>query len=257
MSQQFSTNEFELVAQNWKTTLATIDFKNIESKGVMNYVTNLATVAKPIADCIKQVQDGMRNTGVPTSEVEAELQRLKAADPEYNQIVNEIANLNAQKLVFGQQLATAMQQAGTLVANIQKNTLAIDGLNRSIEHGNAVLNHRALAYLDDMGKRARERLLKYHYYMAKAYEYRQLSPYTGELKLDTLFTEFARIAEAGSGHELNQSDFETLKAVYEEQLSQIAAESLAGITTTRLSRRRHFSLAFRPTNCRSLTKASL
>ena len=42
--------------------------------------------------------------------------------------------------------------------------------------GNGALNLRAVTYLKDMEKRAKERLLNYQYYLSKAFEYRTTKP---------------------------------------------------------------------------------
>jgi hypothetical protein len=148
-----------------------------------------------------------------------ELQKIKAADPVFNELVDEIAELMTRKEALGQQLAKSIQLISTLSNDVTFNLLAIDGMNRDIAEGNAVLDQRASVYLKEMERRAGERLLKYHYYMAKAYEYRLLEPYTHELKLDSLFNKFKDIADASSDHNLGPEDFNALKALYEEQLS--------------------------------------
>jgi hypothetical protein len=58
--------------------------------------------------------------------------------------------------------------------------------------------------------------------MAKAYEYRILKPYDGRLDLDNLFRKFEKIASFNGN--LGPDDFNALKAVYEEQISTVAAD---------------------------------
>lgn len=177
----------------------------------------------PIGKEAEKYKDILKETEIPQSEVDAELIKIKATDPEFNQLASEIAELMAQKEALGKQLAKSIQMTSTLSNAITFDLLAIDGMNRDIVDGNAVLDHRASAYLKEMEHRETERLLKYHYYMAKGYEYRLLEPYPGELNLDSLFNKFKDIAEAAdSDHNLDSGDFNALKALYEEQLSTIA-----------------------------------
>jgi hypothetical protein len=194
----------------------------IDPKSVGAYLKEIGNKAKPIGEQVKKYKDLFKETQIPKEEVEAELQSLKAADPEFNDLIDEIAELMAQKEALGQELATSIQLVSSLSNGITFDLLVIDGMNRGIAEGNAVLDPRASMYLEEMDRRARERLLKYHYYMAKAYEYRLLEPYPGELNLDSMFNKFKKIVEESSNHNLGPDDFDALKALYEEQLSTVA-----------------------------------
>jgi hypothetical protein len=224
VARNIKDQELKDASENWKTNVATINFRIIETNGVRRYLTNLYNFGRPIYDAISSVRDRLEKTKVPQSDVDEEFARLKASYPEFNVLAQEIDRLMVDKETFSRQLAAASQAIASLSEGVTKNTLAIDGLNRDVSFGNAVIDHRALVYLDDMEKRAKERLLKYHYYLAKAYEYRLLQAYPGELDLTRLFERFRDIVQAGSGHELNATDFDSLKAIYEEQISTIAAD---------------------------------
>jgi hypothetical protein len=195
----------------------------IDLNSIKGYVGNISKKWEPIGKEAKKYKDILKETEIPQSEVDAELIKIKATDPEFNQLAGEIAELVARKEALGKQLAKSIQMTSTLSNAITFDLLAIDGMNRDIADGSAVLDHRASAYLKEMEHRETERLLKYHYYMAKAYEYRLLEPYPGELNLDSLFNKFKDIAEAAdSDHNLDSGDFNALKALYEYELSTIA-----------------------------------
>jgi len=194
----------------------------IDLDKIGDYVSDIGNKSKPIGKQVKKYKDLLKETEIPKSEVEVELQKIKAADPVFNELVDEIAELMTRKEALGQQLAKSIQLISTLSNDVTFNLLAIDGMNRDIAEGNAVLDQRASVYLKEMECRATERLLKYHYHMAKGYEYRLLEPYTDELKLDSLFNKFKNIADASSDHNLRPEDFNALKALYEEQLSTMA-----------------------------------
>nr|QNO49773.1 hypothetical protein DMFPCFDI_00016 [Methanosarcinales archaeon ANME-2c ERB4]QNO50125.1 hypothetical protein GDOAKEED_00029 [Methanosarcinales archaeon ANME-2c ERB4] len=195
----------------------------IDLNSINGYVGDVSKKWGPIGKEAQKYKDILKETEIPKSEVEAEFQKIKANDPEFNDLVDEIAEHMARKEALGKQLAKSIQITSTLSNAITLDLLAIDGMNRDIAEGNAVLDHRASAYLKEMEHRETERLLKYHYYMAKAYEYRLLEPYPGELNLDSLFNKFKDIAEAAdSDHKLDSGDFNALKALYEYELSTIA-----------------------------------
>jgi hypothetical protein len=67
--------------------------------------------------------------------------------------------------------------------------------------------------------------------MAKAYEYRLLEPYPGDLNIDAMFNKIKNIAATPldpctADGRLGPDDFDALKAVYEEQLSTLTDEIL-------------------------------
>ncbi|MCP4106966.1 MAG: hypothetical protein GY749_15750 [Desulfobacteraceae bacterium] len=198
----------------------TIEPGKIESyNDLETYVKSLQNIGKPMEDKLNIIRTEIEGKKVPKSEIEAELQRLKANSPEYRELIDKISNLMLEKEQFAQQLANAMQETMNRSNGIIHNMLAIDGLKHDMTEGNAAIDQRAVVYLKEMENRAKERLLRYHYYVMKAYEYRMLEGYTGELNLNSMFEKFKTLASSDGN--LSQSDFDALKALYEEQLSTV------------------------------------
>lgn len=220
-------SKFRDSAKNWnevKDQLKWEDTRAITAENIFDYA---GKVGKAFEDTGKEVQKAMeaiRGTQIDDTDVATELARIKATDPVFNAVTKEISDLLQRKIEYGRQLAEVMQDVSTISNDIMQNLLAIDGMNREVIHGRAVLDHRALVYLDEMDRRARERLFEYHYQLAKAFEYRLLRPYPGDLNLGRLYEKFRAIVEAGSEAQLQADDFDALKAVYEEELSTIAAD---------------------------------
>jgi hypothetical protein len=81
-----------------------------------------------------------------------------------------------------------------------------------------------------MEQRAKERLLKYHYFVAKSYEYRLLQRYSGCLDLDKIVTEMEKMAEmnldSAKPHELTPQQFNSLKGIYRDAIAQIIDDIL-------------------------------
>ncbi len=104
---------------------------------------------------------------------------------------------------YGEPISTSsartMQMLGGHSQSISGNLLAMDALNQDYAQAAGALDDRALMYVHEMGRRARERLLLYHYYIKKAYEYRLLRPYTARLELNRLFDRFRTLGEQSSG----------------------------------------------------------
>lgn len=230
--------DFNKYGQSWKdleTEINKISVDTLETwwNRIRPRVEGISNAFKPVGEELQELEYILKETQIPDDEVKAELQKLKAADPEFNDLISKIDLLMAQKKEFAQKLAETIQIIATLSNSITHNLLAIDGMNRDIADGNAVLDHRAMIYLDGMERRAKERLLKYHYWMAKALEYRTLESYNGELNLNSLFEQFKTTTSFNG--ELTLSDFEALKSVYTEQLASIAEDILDDYNSNRNS----------------------
>ena len=220
---------FKASAENWRTNVNVIQLTMARTNGLEGFKSQaqaLGNLAKPIAAKLQELEKTLKQTEVPKNELEAELAKLKAESPEFQEIAAKLKDLTVRKELFAQDLNQTMQAVTTLAAGITHDLLSLDAMNRSLADGNRVIDQRALAYLKEMDRRARERLLKYHYWMAKAYEYRLLKPYPGELNLTALFDRMAAIAATSTNHVLSASDFDALKAIYEEQLSTITSDIL-------------------------------
>lgn len=195
---------------------------NMVHKGPKDFIKQLEVPAKSLAAGYKTMRELNKKTEVPQNEVEAELFKLRDADPEFRAVVDDLLKFTAEKEVFQKKLADTIQLIGTLQDGITQNLLGIDALNGDLPRLYGVLDARAISYVKEMERRARERLLKYHYFLAKAYEYRLLEAYTGELKLTEVVDRVAALVAAGMGHDLDSTEFNNLKAVFEERLSSIA-----------------------------------
>ncbi len=224
LAKQFSGENFTTSAKSFNDACKKLDFKTVnEHNGVMTYAENLNKLISPMVSGFNKVTAEIEENKAQKSEIEAEFERLKANCPEYQELIEKIRNLMVKKEAFALQINNAMQETMALSNGVIHDLLAIDGLNYQLTEGNAVIDQRAVVYLKEMEKRARERLLRYHYYMKKAYEYRMLEPYSGELNLTSMFDKFKTLAssDALNNGTLTATDFDALKALYEEQLSTV------------------------------------
>ncbi|MEZ5275194.1 MAG: hypothetical protein R3F07_02290 [Opitutaceae bacterium] len=202
-----------------------LDLEDLEAEQNKIQQQKMRELQGPIMDVLGESLNQIRNSQSPTPEVEAELQRLLADEPAYKEQIAKIKKLNKQKVEFAVELAQTMQQVVNLTLAISKNLIIVDVLNRNIQDNSLVLDAETLSYLDAMNQRARDRLLKYHYFMARAYEYRMLKPYDAELDLTKIFDKFQELATytdpADKTSDLTPEQFESLQAVYEDQISSV------------------------------------
>lgn len=218
-------------------TLKSIDPRDIQwtVDGLKDYYKQANDLRKTISTEVKEIQNALKKVEITDADAQAKLAEIKAAAPEFNQrsgdgVIDGLLDQIALKVAEQRELADAITEAvktmNRLTDSIHRNILAMDSLSQDISKNNGALNLRAITYLKDMEKRAKERLLKYQYYMAKAFEYRLLRPYQGDLNLGTLFDRLVTLAEAdpnGNGL-LSQENFSLLEGLYEEQVAEIAAQ---------------------------------
>jgi len=231
VAKQFSSIDFDQATEGWIENFNDIEKGDIEANGADVYLQTLEEAAAGMSDGLWDVKEALKTTSLDNEEVEAKLKEIKATDPTFNRLVDDVTELMVQKQLFNCQLAAAMQEVATLSNSMTNNVLAIDAMNRNESHLNRIVDPKALMYLKDMERRALARLRKYHYYMAKAYEYRLLEPYPGDLNIDAMFSKIKDIAATPLDPctvdgRLGPDDFDALKAVYEEQLSTLTQDIL-------------------------------
>ena len=193
--------------------------KKTDLKGMTDCAKFLGGELKKVSAIFKGVQ-------VDNKEVQAELEKLKAADPVFKQDTAILAQLNTDKEKFATQLAAALQAVTTLTSEIAENTLATDDLQNRISADLTTLDHNALLHIKEMERRAKDRLLTFQYYVAQSFQYRVLQPYAGNLHLNRLFDQFQALIQAGSSNVLSQQDFNNLKALYLSDLQDTIAQTL-------------------------------
>ncbi len=211
-------------------------------KPAANYVKRINNLSKSVNSAINKI-NGYQYHGkqkppspkVVEADLKAILADLKAQSSEYQNLVTNIEKLLNDKKLFHAKINDMMQQLGTATNEIESGILAINGLNHDVFEGKCKRDLRAMQYVEGMDQRARTRLLKYHYYMSKAYEYRTLQEYPEKLDIMDIFDQMANIIDTSrtSNHIISVTDLNFLKSVYEKQISTVAETILDEYNTNR------------------------
>lgn len=171
---------------------------------------------------LNDIQGFLTTYHAPQSEIDAELEKLKSQSDEYQTLVDDIKALLKRKSDFMEKLTATLQEVSSLSNFITRSILAMDAISLDIEQVQQGLDPRVMEYIADMERRAYDRLLEYHYYMAKAYEYRMLKPYTKPLNFEHLIKRLEKQANVNSWKDLDPAMFiSTYRAVFEDILSEI------------------------------------
>jgi hypothetical protein len=217
----YKNSPFNESAGEKKTEAAKVDPAQTKNNSAF-YAKSLLNAANGLSAGVEDMNAFIKERESPSEEMLAELERLKSRSPEYKALMEEVEDLMLRNREFADEVVATMQQIGSLSEFMTHALLAIDALGRDIAPAATVLDERATAYLNDLERRAYDRLVKYHYYLAKAYEYRMLRPYTEPLNLEGLIQKFQEIADLNSNHEVTPDQFATFLAVYEDKLAAVA-----------------------------------
>ncbi len=203
---------------------------NPKQEDVATLLFRLKGCAPLIQTGVKEIADVLTAVKADEEEVQAELEKLRASDPIFVATTKEIGALNAEKQQLGERIAATLDKLSKFSSAVEEDQLAIDRLERDLSAALDVLDHSSILFIADLGRREVDRLLNYQYLMAKSYQFRTLKPYTGNLQLGRLLERIRDlVAFQDSDHLLDPDQFQSLKAIYLEELGRIASEILADL----------------------------
>lgn len=223
LAKAFDDSKYQAAADGVKTFLKS-DLTKRTNETAFDYAKRLFDAAKDLGPAAKLISQQFKATQIDNAEVQQEFEKIKAEDPQFNELIKQVEEVNAQKQAFARALADTMQKISTLTNQISQNLLTVGVMYRQLDPAIAGFDYSTLLYVREMGRNAQERLLRYEYYMAKAYEYRMLKPNPGDLKLNQVTDRL--VAMLGNNYTLNPSDFAAIKAVYVAAVRGIVAQGL-------------------------------
>ena len=178
-----------------------------------------------LSDGLKDMQSYFQSQSVSNDELQSVLADLKEKSPEYRQLVEQAGMLLDEKRDFADQLCDAMQSLNRCINVINQDILAADALSLNLEDLRDGLNPAVASCVDDLQRRAFDRILEFHYYMARAYEYRLLRPYRGNLDFEQLIKDLEKVARIDCWDKLDSQTFSaTYRSVFKDRLAEIASE---------------------------------
>ena len=212
-----------------KLAISPLASTNDVKKSRQDQLKRLTECGKFLANEYKEVSAVFKDAQVDDKEVAAELEKIKASDTELQDLVKQITDLNVQKERFANELSASLQTVGAFTSGLSQNIVATHELEDRIAANINILDHGALMHIKEMERRAQDRLVQYQYLLAKSYQYRQLRPYPGTLRLTRLFTRFRQLIEANTSHQLSQQEFLNLKGIFTDELREVVAQSLDNV----------------------------
>jgi hypothetical protein len=139
------------------------------------HVKKLLALGQKWGPAYKGIDEAV-SSGPPANEIDAELEKLKATDATWAKLVDACEQLEHSEVTLTQELNQDIDLINNASGQITSDLQQIDGMSVTLANTTGKLDHRVLDALKQMQQNARERVRRYQYYVAKAYEYETLEP---------------------------------------------------------------------------------
>ncbi len=195
----------------------------------------LESIIRPVYNSITNLHQVMAQSSAPNSQVQAEFERLCSQSPDYQNVIAEIAALEQDYQEFAAILTQTFVDIVNLTSEVSNEMVSLDALRRDAFEGNSKRDLQAMQCVEKMRQRAMNRLVKYHYYMRKAYEYRLLRPYQGEFNLENMYNRLETLIDQGqvifdNSTPVSPTAYSALSALFREEVSGIIEEVIEELT---------------------------
>ena len=171
---------------------------------------------------LQRLGNSMKKVSIPDDKVRAEFDKLKKGYPLLDEWADSIETWTMKKGEAAQTMAFNTQKLTYIPMELTKMLLVCDAMDDILLRNDNVIDPRAMTYLNEMKKTAWERMVRYHYYLAMAYQYRFLEPYPEPLNMRPVFESFDTLAVHDS--ELSPDQYNALLPVFENQIKGISDE---------------------------------
>lgn len=189
----------------------------IEKKRTLAYLTHLHETTKPLTDEIKKYYDNSLSKKVPANQYEAEIERIKSIHPLFKELVGKLNDIQQKKEGVENLLAQVNNSLITSKSEIIRDFSMVTALETQEEEFVDGLNFSLGEILIKIDKDARNRLLKYKGALIKAYQYRTLMPFPGDLDLENINRAIKNFVVKGDKNLI----VDDLIQIYEEDIAVI------------------------------------
>ncbi len=167
--------------------------------------------------------DALSGFTVSEDDIEERIEKILADCPDYQEIVDEVKRLNTRKAAIAEELLSVLDTIDQATTTILKNQFALIKKRAQLDTKLEAINPQLRQYVQAMGQRARDRLLHYQYYMVKSYHYLMLDDLPViDYRSQELIKAFGPMLAASPDGTLTTDQFNSLKAVFDDQLRQVA-----------------------------------
>lgn len=200
-----------------------------------------------------QIVKAFSDFAVSEDQLAERLAQMAADCPEYQELLEEIKALNDKKAGFTTELLATLQLLDQACHTLLINQQGHIELRSQLDHNLAQLNLDALQYVRGMGQRARQRLLRYQYYLLKSYHYFMLRDQPEiDFRAQKVVDEFAAMLSPEG--KLTDAQYGLLRGVFDDQLKQIVEKIIAEFQERGFAKEGDFQVQLSDTQLRILNE---
>lgn len=188
-----------------------------------------------LISCINTLQKAFSESSAPNDQVQAEYTKLCSQSVEFKKLEAELTSLKQSCVEIKAVCDQTMNDIFSLTSEVSNEMVTLDALRGDVFQGNSKRDLQAMQCVEKMKQRAMNRLIKYHYYMRKAYEYRMLSSYQGDFSLETMYNRIEALINEGDiifndSTPSNFTDYNVLSAAFREEVSGIVEDVIEDLS---------------------------
>lgn len=219
----FQSVDYDSILKSLTTAKDTLNWKSLGSnpKLLQESYNSIDKATSPLISNLNTLYQNIFHGSIPKDKVDEEFKKLLEESPEYQSLQAKIKESTNEKADLESRITKLGNDILATVTQIGKSVVALDDLKRDVFTGNSKRDLNAKLYMEEMVQNARNRLLKYHYYLRKAYEYRLLRPYEGEFNLVSMFDKFESLGMA-LGDVIDEDAYSSLGSIFREIVSDMA-----------------------------------
>jgi hypothetical protein len=186
----------------------------------------LSESGSALGEGVKEIKECISSTSESDEIVKSQMAYLESTSPEYQSLLVEVDRILGVKEDLVRRIQESMDQVESLCSGVLETLKAMEALHREESAIWEPLDARATEYVEELERRAWDRLLEYHYAFAKAYEFRLLKAYPNRLDAEMVIK---RLEDHAKGQGILDMDVSTFKNAYSIVFTDYLAEISRGI----------------------------
>lgn len=125
----------------------------IERDDLRGKAENMRSAASGVSQAGSALKSYLASQEIPVGEIAAELEKIRASDPQLNGVIARLQGLMDEKERFARRIASLEYRLREIPGIILKNRIAMITLGDAIDEGNIVLDPQALSVVKEMEAR--------------------------------------------------------------------------------------------------------
>ncbi|MBR6847483.1 MAG: T9SS type A sorting domain-containing protein [Bacteroidales bacterium] len=226
--QSFTNFDYGAALGTLRQAINGIDLSHLGQTGhqLKDSYQQLESAIKPVYNSIASLHETFAKSSAPNDQVQAEFDKLCSQSAEFQNFKAEIEALQQSYAEFAAVLTQTFVDIVNLTSEVSNDMVTLDALRNDVFQGNSKRDLQAMQCVEKMRQRAMNRLVKYHYYMRKAYEYRLLSPYQGDFSLESMYNRLEAMIDQGqvifdNSTPASPTAYSVLAALFREEVSVV------------------------------------